>query len=285
MELYQICLDWKAQQQLNIDDFKPSSNKQINYINTLLEQSNKNLADISELLQTEINNIEQIDKTKVGKVINYLRKHVNVSQDQIMALINIFGFQDIKFFIQLCGRNLDKYTDMTAHEYDNIMKNIDKFTLRSVDIPLQNNDYYEHGYQFSKLCPDNTMYYIKFFHFMMLDFDNITYQQLLNNLDKFTQFKYAIYQTAKGYHVFIMSHNFNYKNINCFKLMITIGADPYYCYFVRNNGFKIRLNRKINQTVDYVSKFIGYHGDNNIKILDTNKKLLLLHDQLIKKYQ
>jgi len=283
MALYQLVLDWKDQHQVQSDN-KPSSAKQTDYISLLLQHSNKNLTDISAFLQRQISDINEIHKVEVGLVIKFLRKDIKVNDDQMLMLFNIFGLQEVNFFAKLCGRELQKYTDMTLHEYDIISKNIDKFTLRSVDIPLQSNDHYEHGYQFSKLCPNNTMYYIKFFSFMMLDFDNITYSELIANLDKYTQFRYAIYQTAKGYHVFIMSHSINYKDINCFKLMINLGSDPYYCYFVRNNGFKIRLNIKKDQTVNYVSKFRGYHGDEKIKILESNAKLLLFHDKLLNKY-
>ena len=98
----------------------------------------------------------------------------------------------------------------------------------------------------------------------------------VNKLDKLRHLQipylFRIYQTANGYHVFLISHQVDYYNLSIARLMKHLGCDPWYIAFTFKNGFRVRLNRKITRKEPFVRKWIGDY------CLTDNTKLPLFPD-------
>ena len=76
---------------------------------------------------------------------------------------------------------------------------------------------------------------------------------------KHPEFTFDIYQSRNGLHVFIISQEFDYKNINTVKLMLELKCDFYYIIYSHIRGFCVRLNRKIGENTP-IYKYINRIG-------------------------
>lgn len=157
----------------------------------------------------------------------------------------------------------------------------DQFVMKSQD------DYY-----IAKDILTNT-HYICFKNLMMIDIDlqkingnvTVTDDFIVNHFRQLNEFTFDIYKTSNGYHVFCVSSEFDYTNLDTIKFMLDNYGDFYYCLYAHIRGWCVRLNRKMDEFIqgnNQIYKFLGRVGNNpvNQRILE----LVNLHYTLSEKY-
>ena len=163
----------------------------------------------------------------------------------------------------------------------NTIQKISPFLINKIKKEQQlietNDDYY-----IARDITDNTIY-ICYKNLLMIDIDNeIDIQKYLHNNESTKNMSFDIYKTKNGYHVFCISHQFNYKTQKAIEFMINNLSDFYYTCFTFIRGWCVRLNKKFTETDDKIYKHVCIIDNNNI-----DKKLLelsQLHFKLINKY-
>ena len=229
----------------------------------------------------QISALDKLPKHLANKVISEIKRYIPLPQPEQLQLQQLQLSLDM--MRSLLKRDcLKDYSELSVHDYDIINNILQKFTLRSHDVPLKITDEYEYGYQYSKLCQDEKMNYLKFFNLLMVDYDNISLDIIKSYLDKYPQDYFAIYQTYNGYHVFLLSKEVNYASQESRQLLLSLRGDIYYILFVRNNGYKIRLSPKITREEPYVAQFVQFYGlaDN---VDNKCQQLLKIHDKFLQK--
>ena len=53
---------------------------------------------------------------------------------------------------------------------------LDKFNIQVKETTIEHTPDYEIGDQYSDLCKDNKLFYIRFYEYVMIDYDNIDYK-------------------------------------------------------------------------------------------------------------
>jgi len=261
----------------------PLTHKQIQYLITLYSKSTIDIL-ILDFCSTTLgrscswNTIYHKDFKILLRAIN---KSICISDKQIQSLQDKYkGISDTELWSYLSyrlGRPITKYTDMTHHDVMILFKGNNRFKLYTIDYQLYSTDRVEYGYQYSKLCKDSKMYYLKFFDMMMLDYDKIEYDVLLSYF-KDTPYTIKIYKSYNGYHVFVLSHILPHNSRLSYAIMESLRCDPYYCLFSYKYGYKVRLSPKLGRDEGILYNEIGTIGN---KVLDCHTPLISLHDQYI----
>ena len=184
-------------------------------------------------------------------------------------------------FLNILKNNSEKPLDINSNFDFNILpktfntiQKISPFLIDKIKKEqelLDTND----NYYIARDTVDNTIY-ICYKNLLMLDID---YEIDINYLPK--DMSFDIYKTKNGYHIFCISHEFNYKTQNTIDFMLNNHSDFYYTCFTYLRGWCVRLNKKFNEN-NPIYKHICLIDNNNI-----NKNLLelsQLHFKLIDKY-
>lgn len=129
-------------------------------------------------------------------------------------------------------------------------------------------------------------YYICYKNLLMIDVDldpngSKEVQNRDNYLDfirnycsKHPEFVFEVYQTRKGFHLFVIHQEFDYKQKDTIKLMLELKTDFYYIIYSYIRGFCVRLNRKIGESSPIYS-YVGRIG--NGKPVERLESLTKLH--------
>lgn len=138
-------------------------------------------------------------------------------------------------------------------------------------------------YYIAKDTIDNVIY-ICYKNLLIIDLDNPEKSEL-EIIEHFKQFKdhsFSIYSSRNGYHVFCVSHKFEYRNLDTVKFMIDNFCDFYYSVHSYIRGFCVRLNRKFTEEKGEIYKFICTTNENlaDSHLLELTNK----HYKLSKKY-
>lgn len=287
--------EWQLFQEQSTDVtpfIKQASQKQLDYICSLHAAINteKSLVDFLYDLKQEFVltlplksdfSLNKLTHNQLTRIIWYLKSDMTLTERQQQRVSHFMKISDQTN--QSVKNALRKYTqiDITMlkqkdyqllcykiPEFD-MVKSITMFTLKRHDTPLKWTPEYEFGYQESDKCTDNKMYYIKFYQFMMMDYDHVPLDYVLTKLDNMKRvlqgsFLFYIYKTYNGFHVFLMSHCFGYYDTDTHDLMMFLGCDQWYIVFCSKNGYKIRLNPKItrlnNAPEKVVAEFVQSYG-------------------------
>lgn len=201
---------------------------------------------IFELLQKKIDDLNVIE---YNKVISKILMNTPITKEQEHVLNGI----DKKFITNVLQKE-DNVTN--KFEFYKIL-NINRRVLKSNKCyVLEYDDYYEYGIQEAKCC-DKKMYYIRFYDMLMLDYDGkITYDELIKILQKEPIYRYKIYKTYNGFHVFITSRLLNHSHTNTQELSYKLEGDLYYILFSKYNGYIVRLNPKVGRDETIVHEYI-----------------------------
>lgn len=179
---------------------------------------------------------------------------------------------------------LKKDTIDTRNDFKKVINILGSCTYLYVkNHPLEATPDYEYGWQESKLCPNNKLYYITYYDILMIDCDTHTMdQKWIEDTLKLFNFTGRIYKTHKGYHIFITSQRLHYKNPQCKNIMELLGCDFYYIVFCSMNGFKVRLNPKIEYSEFIAAEYMCTYGDaeEDPEIIN----LLHIHDNFLQEH-
>lgn len=159
------------------------------------------------------------------------------------------------------------------------------FKSYGLDSPLIYNNLYEYGWQNSKLCIDDKMFYLKFYDLLMIDIDKKPTKVATENTEmakdhykivesfcqRYPNFLFSVWETVNGVHYILLSHAIPYYRKEAQQLMSSLQCDQWYVIFSGRYGFKYRLTPKIRydlngdgnstQTIDsFVAKYRGTVG-------------------------
>jgi len=246
------------------------STKQIKYIQNLYN----NITDenIKSKYLGQMTKLDQLDEDEIFVLIENLKTNTPVDNFQFIQILNLFDDVDVQ---SLSKKDI---TELTFKDAERLLNSPDKFTPWIREHPIIIEEEWEYGWQESSKFMDNKMMYLKFYNMLMLDLDliKITEKDLINILKSHRQYRFRLYKTYNGYHVFITSELINYRDQIIFNLTRELKADIHYTLFAYKTGFKIRLNAKKDRNEPFVSKYITDIG--LIPMHDMCKKLIKIHD-------
>lgn len=206
-----------------------------------------------------------IDNTDINLIIINIKKYVNCGsilsnllqpyQSEIFNLfnksINDVNINDLELLI-------NKFPELNI-EY--IYKNFRSYYL---DYPIECSTIYEYGYQTTKSCKNDELYYIKFYDLLMIDHDD---KNGINIIEHFCKnhptFLFKMYETYKGFHFVLTSHTIPNYHKSSIELMLALKCDPWYIIYSHRYGYKYRLNSKIRTDCEFepfVAKYIKTIG-------------------------
>ncbi len=262
------------------------SQKQINYITGLYTNGDKEIfVYLSELLEKELTDWSKLSKKEVGYIIARLKAVTPLTIFQIGKLQHMYK-GDLKRISVLLRKNILKFTELTLRDFSYLIRTPEKFRLVSKEYPLYSHTLFEFGYQDSKHCKDDKLYYLKFYSMLMIDFDDIKLDQVVDKLNSMVQqnsFVFRIYQTFNGFHAFLISNLVDHNSEIANQIMIDLQCDEYYRLFAYKYGFKVRLSPKLNRDETYIAKYVKTVG-NKTNIDHTCQKLINVHDKYVKRF-
>ena len=257
------------------------SPKQINFIRSLVKDvynSNDTFLMVSNLLERTINNWNDLESQEVKILIGKLMNRKPATDKQIKLIQSLYSMERIN---QKLKTEFTEYKQLNHWHIKRLLTTPSKFNLRPKDHPIHCEMDYEYGYQESTLCDQNKLYYLKFYDLMMLDYDNVTYNNLIDKLRPYKELMYfKIYETFNGFHVYVMSDLYPHNTNSSSCLMSQLGCDDYYVMFCYRNGYKIRLSRKLGRGETYIEKYIGSYGNQDLLNSECDR-LIEIHDRIL----
>lgn len=232
--------------------------------------------DASEILERKILSWKDIKNSDTKKLFNKLESKCKIDKETVKKIAKI-SIADIE---KKCNRKIKTREDITISDMKKIFSE-NKFGLFSIDRPIHIELNYEYGKQESELCDEGYMYYLRFFNLMMIDIDNKNLDDIKKLLLEFGE-TFRIYETYKGYHIFITSRKIPYNSDMVPEIMAYLKCDSYYILFCQKNGYKIRLNKKKDRGETFISKYLETIGTKDE--LHENVELMMIHDKYISKY-
>ena len=260
------------------------SDKQVNYIKTLSAHArielDEEIREIKEeILPGETKLLQELNSKEVGKLILSLEKKSPCSVAKFMKIIDVYRIKEN--IERKLGRPM-KDGPVTILEAMIILRPPEEFSLWSKEIPIKSLDEYEFGWQTSEYCKDGKMYYLKFYNLLMMDFDDITLELLESKLEIMEDFRFRIYKTHNGFHVFVTSLLISHNEELAYELMTNLKCDHYYISFSYKLGYKIRLSTKMGRDEKSISKYLKDMGtvEPDPKCIE----LIAVHDRYIKEF-
>jgi hypothetical protein len=239
---------------------------------------------LSVYLKREVTAWSDLKADEVSRVVYILRSQQIPTKTDLKIVTEQYPLEVVNEVLSKNRPNdrpITEYTGLNHGQVQLILGYKRRFKTQYQDHPLVANADYEYGWQESTLCQDNRMYYLKFYDLMMLDYDNITYEELLEIVQpQLTDHYFEIHQTFNGYHVFLLSELVNHRDPHSKELMIQLHSDHYYMMFCHVNGYKIRLSRKIGRAETYISQVVGTVGNPEKLNSDCQRLLRIFHDYL-----
>lgn len=148
--------------------------KQITYIKFLInyKTNNDNVNDdyyigYIQQLGFNINNWDELDKKVTNTIIKKIKNSLPATDSQIKKVKSM----NSTLVNNILSKSNKCINDLTFEDIDNIFS-VTNAIVKNKDVPIISNELWEYGYQHSKLCKDNKLYYIKFFNMLMIDYDN-----------------------------------------------------------------------------------------------------------------
>lgn len=234
--------------------------KQINYLENLCSNLDVlPLAAASAYLKRPVFSMYELTRTEFIRFIYHLRAKQPLRPHQLQEIKDNYVEEKLAVIFKIPEIG---YEDCRYFHYQVLFENRFKTTYH--DHPLENGCSgecdYEYGWQESSLCLEGKLYYLKFYDFLMLDYDKLTLAEVMQKLEPFMkEYRFRIYQTYAGYHVYLISHRINHRHAKEF--MHQLDCDFFYTKFVYNNGFKIRLTKKEGRPEEFLEKFCLEVGD------------------------
>lgn len=256
------------------------TDRQRDYIIALTE-SERPLDVISSLLDQPITRWDELRRDQVSAIIHDLLAAKPCNRLQIRLLQTIFPTLDV--ITSQLRRPIKAWEELSYRDFKFLIKSPDRFHLVPKDHPIEIHDSYEFGWQESDYCQDGKMYYLKFYEFMMMDFDSISHDELVTRLSKYPEMVFRLYQTHNGFHVFVMSQPFPHAHQTSYEFMMSLGCDHFYILFAHKYGYKIRLSPKKDRQEQFRARYLKTIGDPSM--IDSNcVELIQIHDAYIQRF-
>jgi hypothetical protein len=251
-DMEQVIIQWNT---INIIGKVEKKMLRRTYKNMLYSQSYYNYffnQDINKFIKIHmpLKNIDNLNLFDCYQLLKIIDKHTKLTREQKHSVKMISD--------TLIIDNIDDYKKK-------IFYNPKLFFTGLIERKIHNNkfkvleysDTYEYGIQ--KATCNKKMYYIKFYDMLVLDIDTDTdtdYNELKDYLLQYKRFKFRVYKTFKGYHVFITNMLFNYSREVSVEVAKALGSDLYYLLYTKYNGYTVRLSPKIGRKETITHAFV-----------------------------
>lgn len=262
MDLDNLLLEYKSIENLKITE------KQFEYVSKLIDE----IKEDNIRFKYDINMIKDLQPKEIFLIIEELKKIVHANMHYLTLIYKRFTHKDISKLLKKDGY-------ITQKDAELILRGPEKFKPWIREHPLRSEEHWEYGLQESGLFEDGMMKYLKFYDMMMLDYDDFTYDELITHLKRFP-FRFRIYKTYGGFHVFIISQVIPYNDEMTLELAKDLLSDIHYSLFSNKTGYKVRLSKKKNRSEEFIANYICEVGDSPSDELC--EYLIGVHDQFIK---
>lgn len=155
---------------------------------------------------------------------------------------------------QILRRPVEYISEITKDDYRVLMKvaeNPRSLWIQSKNHPVIIRNDWEYGWQESKLCKENKLWYLKSHDYFMADIDSGESRQEIFGRVKTVAceygFTFRIYKTYAGYHVHLTSHCIPSNSDQATALMCVLKSDIWYQIYSQRCGYKIRVSEKIRK--------------------------------------
>jgi hypothetical protein len=274
MDLHAYIQEYSSQPRYRLTE------RQQEYITSLTE-SDTPLHVVSEVLNQPIASWDELTRDHVSTVIHGLLARKPCHKLQLRFIQSMFpSLDDVAIRLR---RPIKSWEELSIRDYKFLLKSPDRFHLVPKDHPMEIHEAYEFGWQESDYCHDGKMYYLKFYEFMMMDFDSISRPDLVDRLLKYPAMVFRLYQTHNGFHVFVMSQPFPHSHPTSYEFMTSLGCDHFYSLFAYKFGYKIRLSPKKDRDEQFLARYLETIGDPQ-RIDSTCVKLISIHDEYIHRF-
>lgn len=108
-----------------------------------------------------------------------------------------------------------------------------------------------------------------------------------NKTQPICTYRYRLFKSRNGWHAFVVSHAFHYRDREAIQLMIEAMADYFYVIFTYLRSWCVRLNRKGDEIIgpkgmypeigDVIRGKLVSRRDNSVQVRSMNEKLIDLH--------
>lgn len=201
---------------------------------------------------TSDRDMNEDEELTVNHLKDALSKHMSncmLKDHQLRSLESNFTFEEINQLLTINIRSMseityDKYRLLCYKkpelDFDLLLK---RPALRRVNI-FYTCPMYEVGRQ-----KNNNMAYIKFFDVMVLDIDTQDFSSVQKRVKEMeeslqTYFRFWVYKTYNGYHLFLVSKPVNYNSEEYLTIAQFMNADKWHMLFSHFNGYCVRLSLK-----------------------------------------
>lgn len=234
---------------------------------------------IKALEELGITDFEGINKIRALTLIEDLNKKKKLTEEQIDFLKKNITLEEINQIINEEPK-IESYEQLTNYEFKKISKSI-KFSFNNIivnyipkrlNIPLIYSFDHEVGISQERSGLSNYIYYIKFYELLILDFDHISYEEVIKRLNPLNKLLFRIYKTFNGYHAFCVSDKISYNSEEAINISRIAECDPWYIVYFKYHAYCIRISAKHNRIEEKVHTFVGEFGEG--KINENLKKLV-----------
>ena len=239
---------------------------------------------VEGVLGRTMDNYRQLSQIDVRTLISNYRKHHSLNSVTGQVVKNLIlpnlTWGDIskslgRTVISLGQlRNSDLKRLLQSHPKIHLGYSLENFRLRPLDQPLISNSDWEYGIQTRQISKRNVtgttsepssvstnssvitwkMQYLKFYQWLMMDFDDITLSELCERLQPILEsdpsLLFYLYRTRNGFHLHLMSSPRNHYQTETAKWMVNLGCDVWYILFSYRNGYRIRMSHKPGEDSD-----------------------------------
>ena len=232
----------------------------------------------SMILKCPVSETTQLTHAHCVRLCQYHQQHRHLTRHQRMTLLTyVIGLGWEKISHQL-RRPVHRLEQLRLVDYNKLIRKNPQFNLREAldnfqhrprDRIVTSNLEWEYGWQESPVGHHGHLAYLKFNRWVMLDFDDTSWEQLQQHLQPTVSANpdllFYIYRSRNGYHAFVMSETRDHLSVATMTWMFQLGCDVWYILFSYRNGFRVRLSPKIYETAgDPLYQFQGSVGTGRV---------------------
>lgn len=224
--------------------------------------------------------IDDLINDDINTLIKFNKKNESPSERQKQMLKNLCVHLDIETPMILTMKEFENTLELLRNKYDIFIPYYINTSRITYTIQTKMNNYFigtQHRIKDELVQQD--MKVIGFKDIVMVDYDNITLDEVLNKITPFP-YTFWVYETTKGYHVYVMSKQFNLQDIATHQQMYKMGCDKWYISFTKCYGTIVRLEPKSGRQEEFVEKFT--RQVNNYSVVPEIQTVIEIKDALIR---
>lgn len=224
-------------------------------------------------------NFDNLVNDDITVLIKFSKRNESPTERQKQMLRNLCVYLNIDTPTVQTRNELEDISEILKKKYDIFIPYYINTSKIAYTIHTKTDDYFIGTQHRLHKLEQKDMKVIIFKEVMMLDYDDISLDEILRIITPFP-YTFWVYQTIKGFHVYVMSKLFNFQDIATLQKMYKMGCDKWYISFTKFYGTVVRLEAKPGRTEPYVEKFI--RQVNNYPVMPEINTLMEIKDAIIR---